>query len=88
MPILNTTYKREAFLQNISRHLCGGNERFGEVDEGGESKTIYFGGGYWRGHWMENEEGVVLFNPSNSPADARIVEQALCVLHCGKYRQP
>jgi hypothetical protein len=88
MPIVNTTYKREAFLRNIAAHLCGGNDRFGEIDEGGESKTIYFGGGFWRGHWMENEIGVMLFNPDYRPADARIIEEALCLLRCGSYRQP
>jgi hypothetical protein len=65
MPILNTSLKREAFLHNIARHLCGGNDRFGEVDEGAEhGKTIYFGGGYWRGLWLEGEAGVTLTNRS------------------------
>jgi hypothetical protein len=88
MPIINTGYKREMFLKNISRHLCGGNERWAEVDEGAENgKTIYFGGGYWRGLWTENEVGVTLTNPDVSGADRRVVEQALCILQCGKYHE-
>lgn len=88
MPIINTGYKREAFLRNIARYLCGGNDHVGESAEGHEfGKTIYFGGGYWRGLWInERETGIELTNPDVSPAEARIVEQAMCILLLGEYQ--
>lgn len=84
MSIINSGYKREAFLRTISLHLCG-DPRFGEVVECDE-KIIYFGGGYWRGRWLKDEAGVVLFNPSVSRAQTLVVEQAMCILNCGKFK--
>lgn len=81
MPIINTGMKREAFLRNISSHLCG-DHRFGETSD----KEIYFGGGYWRGAWMADEAGVILYNPSVSRSDALVVEHALCILLCGRFQ--
>lgn len=85
MPIINTGYKREAFLRLVSRYLCGGDPVYGEVEEGGE-KVIYFGAGYWRGYWLLDETGVVLVNPGRNRTQALTVEEALCILNCGRFQ--
>jgi hypothetical protein len=84
MPIINNGWKREAFLRKISLHLTG-NPKFGETTECDE-QVVYFGGGYWRGKMMPHDAGVILFNPSNSRAEAKIVEEALCILLCGRFQ--
>jgi len=70
------TLNREYFLKAISKHL-GEPKPVGNGDA-----DFYFGEGYWRGNWNEDETGISLINPSKTHEEIRIVEEAIRIIQC------
>lgn len=88
--IVNTTFKRVAFLSDISRHLVPGHDgafKVDSTDPASGHEFIYFGGGYWRGVFCS--DGMLsLVNPDRTREEIAAVEAGVAVLmHCTYRRE-
>ncbi len=92
--ILNNTASFPLFLMRLTRFVCMGNDRHGDIDDSFDG--WYLGDGYWRAKAVREDPhdpeskiiGVTLLNPDKTSLELRLVEKAASVCLLGDYKGP